>query len=201
MEKLEILRRGSEILNFVLCPHDFHFGGEHEGKSLSLVGGGPAYARGQYVRRERRIDLMFHWSLGPVTYQVGELSLAHEPYLRALGIQAGTNAYPGFFDDPLDGFRHLKTDLERFGQDFLVGDAAVFLRAATEAAARESDERRRDMARAVGDQSRRRKARELFHAGKYKEVIIELSALQYPDLMDAFERKILEVARRRAASQ
>jgi len=36
--------------------------------------------------------------------------------------------YPGFSNDPLDGFRHLRQDLEEHGQDFLAGSDAEFLR-------------------------------------------------------------------------
>ena len=40
--------------------------------------------------------------------------------MRLLGV-ADQAAYPGFSDDPLDGFRHLRSDLERFAEPFLTG--------------------------------------------------------------------------------
>ncbi len=36
--------------------------------------------------------------------------------------------YPGFSDDPLDGFRHLRDDLVEYGKDFLIGSDDDFLR-------------------------------------------------------------------------
>jgi hypothetical protein len=36
------------------------------------------------------------------------LALSHADYLRGLG---ATGAYPGYSDDPIDGFRHLALDL------------------------------------------------------------------------------------------
>jgi hypothetical protein len=35
--------------------------------------------------------------------------------------------YPGFSDDPLDGFRHLRADLEKHGSSFLTGSDADLL--------------------------------------------------------------------------
>jgi len=44
-----------------------------------------------------------------------------------LGPSAG-NRYPGFSDDPLDAFRGLLHDLERYASDFLVGSGRDFER-------------------------------------------------------------------------
>ena len=41
----------------------------------------------------------------------------------ALGVH-GENDYPGFSAAPLDGFRHLRSDIERHGQVFLTGSDA-----------------------------------------------------------------------------
>ncbi len=78
------------------------------------------------VRAPRaELELHFRSSLGMVAYRLGRLVVAHEPYLRALGVPVGTNQYPGFSDDPLDGFRHLAYDLSHFCADFCSGDASV----------------------------------------------------------------------------
>jgi hypothetical protein len=121
--------------------------------------------------------------------------------MRAAGVQSGENAYPGFADDPLDGFRHLRADLERFGDDFLTGDASILIRAASEEARRRPELRRRQMASYTGDDADRRRARELFRAKNYAEVVSVLDALKYPEFMDDFERKILEVARRKTSNR
>ena len=44
----------------------------------------------------------------------------------ALGVH-GEYGYPGFSDAPLDGFRHLRSDIERHGQVFLTGSDAELL--------------------------------------------------------------------------
>jgi hypothetical protein len=195
MEPIEVLRQGVVILDPVCAPHGFRFCNEQTGR-----GSGGLFASGEYVRGDRRFELHFRASLGLVTYHVGPLSLPHDEYLRALRVLPGECAYPGFSDDPLDGFRHLKTDLERFGQEFLAGDASVFLNAARAAAERQPEDARRNMARAVGDDRSRQRARELFRLGKYAEVVAALDGLKYAEFMDSFERKILDVARRRAGS-
>ena len=56
------------------------------------------------------------------------------------------------------------------------------------------------MASYTGDDAYCRRARELFRGKKYAEVVTVLESLKYPEFMDDFERKILEVARRKTAS-
>jgi hypothetical protein len=112
----DILREGCDILDAVLVPAGFHF--EHRDAGQSSGG---QFAWGEYLRSERRLELHFRYSLGLVAYATGELRTSHESLARALLGRSGGNAYPGFSDDPLDGFRHLRQDLERFGTVFLRG--------------------------------------------------------------------------------
>ena len=72
-----------------------------------------------------------------MTYHFGDLQVSHEGFARAV---LGQNVYPGFSDNPLDGFRHLREDLEQFG--------AVFLRGS-------EDELRSLLVRAAGEEQRR----------------------------------------------
>jgi hypothetical protein len=73
--------------------------------------------------------------LGEVVYQAtGAHEVPHEWYMRAKLGRAGGNAYPGYSNDPLDGFRHLAHDLERHCAEFLTGTDAEW-RAVAEAAA------------------------------------------------------------------
>ena len=68
-------------------------------------------------------------SLGLVRYHFGDYSVSHEDLVRGVrGTEriAGPSEYPGFSDDPLAGFRHLRADLERFGAVFLTGGAKAF---------------------------------------------------------------------------
>jgi hypothetical protein len=91
----------------------------------SGVGSGGRFASGTFVKGTRQLELHFRHTLGLVTYHLGSASMSHEDYMRAA--QAGRGRrYPGFGDDPLQGFRDLQHDLEHHGQVFLRGsDAAL----------------------------------------------------------------------------
>jgi len=199
MDQLQLLNVGAEIVAEVLGPNGFEFTGVWAQEYPSLVGRGERVARGAFVKGERRLELELFVSLQNVTYRIGALWLQHEPYMRALGASAGVNAYPGFSNDPIDGFSHLKIDLERLASEFVVGDASVFRRTAAEAAEGRPAEQRRYMASIVGDDRARLTARELFRARQYVDVVAVLEALQHPEFMDRYERRILDIAKRRIA--
>lgn len=128
----ETFRAGCGILDEVMKPQGFTF---VEGASGPSSGGN--FASGEYVKDDRRLEIHFRFSLGLVTYHMGSLSLAHESYMRALLGKNGGNQYPGFSDDPLDGFRHLSYDLSHFCGDFLGGSGEEFARCAVKAAEQE----------------------------------------------------------------
>ena len=195
MQPIDALRAGLEILDPVMRPHGFRCGVEETGH-----GSGGDFARGEYARGDRRLELHFRYSLGLVTYHVGDTSLGHEAYMRALGVPPGAAQYPGFSDGPRDGFRHLAHDLRLYGAEFLSGDAAVLRATAPVEASRRAAEWRKEAARYAGDRSKRDEARRLFRAGEYARVVALLESLQDPDLLSAAEQKALSVARRRASA-
>lgn len=58
---------------------------------------------------------------------MGELCIDHADYM-SVAAGRGQNQYPGFSDDPLDGFRHLAHDLCAYCAAFLSGPDAEFIR-------------------------------------------------------------------------
>ncbi len=118
-----LLALGREILDPVLEAAGFSFVARDSGK-----GSGGHYARADYRRGDRRLELHFRRSLGLVRYHVGSASLAHVEYVDAVAGPGAPRDYPGFSDDPRDGFRHLRADLERYGSTFLEGPDEDFLR-------------------------------------------------------------------------
>jgi hypothetical protein len=120
-----IVEEGHRILDAVLLPHGFAYRKGLHGKHHA-----GDFARGEYVRGDRRIEIHFRHSLGLVTYYLGDLQLVHADYMRALLGAQGGNRYPGFYDDPMEAFRELAFDLEHFCSDFLSGDGAEFKRCA-----------------------------------------------------------------------
>jgi hypothetical protein len=120
----ERLERGGAELAEVLGPAGFQFVETDEG-----MGSGGAYASGEFRRGDRRLELHFRSSLGLVRYHFGEESLSHQELVRgvrALERISEEGEYPGFSDDPMAGFRHLRHDLDRFGGVFLHGGAKAF---------------------------------------------------------------------------
>lgn len=122
MPPAAVLRAGAEILAPALVPHGFRFRLVVTGR-----GSGGAFAVGEYVRGDRRLEFHFRYSLGLVTYHVGSLAVPHEALMRAVVPPGERTAYPGFSADPLDGFRHLREDLARYATTFVTGsdDAAL----------------------------------------------------------------------------
>ena len=123
----QVLQDGVAILDGTMRPHGFTFVPGDSG-----IGSGGRFASGTFVRAERRLELHFRHSLGLVAYHLGPIARSHEEFMRAVG--SGAGRYPGFSDDPLQAFRDLAHDLERYGQAFLSGPDAE-LRAAFDRAA------------------------------------------------------------------
>jgi hypothetical protein len=65
-------------------------------------------------------------ALRDVVYSVGELTLAHDAYMAVVLGEEGSNQYPSFGGNPLDGFRHLCHDMECYATVFLRGPEAHF---------------------------------------------------------------------------
>src|SRR5690349_10506424 len=135
MNPRTILEDGAAVLHNVLAPHGFHFEFREE-----ALGSGGHFAWGEFVRDDRRLELHFRFSLGLVSYHIGELALEHTSYMAALGVK-GRARYPRVANDPLGAFHDLAHDLgELAASDFLAGPASV-LRAAAEAAAADAPRR------------------------------------------------------------
>lgn len=71
-------------------------------------GSGGPLARVTWRHDRQYIETHVRGALGIVKYGCGDQAFLHQEYLRWRGVQG---AYPGFSDDPLDGFRHLRDDL------------------------------------------------------------------------------------------
>ena len=91
-----------------------------------MGGLGISYASGTYRRGDRSIELQFRRILGSVVYHVGDMSLSHEAYMRAVLGLDGSNEFPHFTGDPLDGFRHLAHDLSTYCTAFMKGPPEHF---------------------------------------------------------------------------
>lgn len=190
----ESLRAGCAILNPIMTRHGFTFV-----EGLSGKGSGGNFASGQYVRDTRILELHFRYSLGLVTYHLAESTVSHLSYMRELLGNAGGNKYPGYSEEPLDGFRGLAFDLENFANDFLTGSGEVLVRASQKETEYIRAQNKLDAARWNGDGDKRAEARRLFQEGKFDDVVRKLESLTYPEFLNNSEKKILEISRRKAS--
>jgi hypothetical protein len=115
MNPAELLHAGATLLAPVLEPAGFRFTDGDQGS-----GSGGPFAVGAFRKGARELELHVRGGLGIVVYRAPNVVVAHEVLMRAAA-NGARPAYPGFSDDPLDGFRHLMQDLERFGAVFLHG--------------------------------------------------------------------------------
>jgi len=130
---LETLKAGVQILKGLMSEHRFS-----DSLTAAGRGSGGTYASAEFLRGDRRLEVHFRYSLGLVTYHVGNVSLSHEDYMWSVIGERGASHYPGFSKNPLDGFRDLRRDLEEHGAAFLAGTDADFLKCAQDAALRKN---------------------------------------------------------------
>lgn len=99
-----MMAEGNAILAEILTPADFVLGPTH-----SSPGSGGHFATARWIKGEQFIELHMRWALGIVRYGWSDEVFDH---LHIVGALAVSKSYPGFSDDPLDGFRHLAQDLK-----------------------------------------------------------------------------------------
>lgn len=111
----ELLEEGRKLLAPILEPHGFVYKAGELGK-----GSGGHFAKGAFVRSDRKVEFWFRFSLS-AGYEFRGMSCAHEDLIWAITGEEGRNKYPGYGEDPLDGFRDLADDLKNFGEAFITG--------------------------------------------------------------------------------
>jgi hypothetical protein len=126
------LAEGCALLAPVLEPHGFAYEVGEATQDASQEN-----ARGTFVRADgRRLELTVirvlktdegenvanaRSVLRNVVYRLGPLVLPHEAYMAVVLGEEGSNQYPTFGGQPLDGFRHLRHDIECYATVFLRG--------------------------------------------------------------------------------
>jgi hypothetical protein len=120
----EMMEAGNEILGRVLGPAGFLVGEIKTGE-----GSGGHFAICRWTKGSQFIELHARWALGIVNYGWGDQAFDQGHVVGALAASA---SYPGFSDDPLDGFRHLADDLAGPLSDVLGPENRHVLERATE---------------------------------------------------------------------
>ncbi|HRE56691.1 MAG TPA: hypothetical protein PLW09_02635 [Candidatus Kapabacteria bacterium] len=182
---------GVKILSTYLDPLGFHFKLEGTGQSS-----GGHFAYGQFVNGDRAIELHYRWSLGLVSYKVGNLALGHEEYINLLD-KHGQNQYPNYSDEPNDAFRCLRFDLENLLVDFTENNAILYKQKAPdkifEIERQQAIKNNANKKIYSGDQRIIDQAKAEFKNGNYLQVDKLKRQIQHPDLLTETEKKIFEL--------
>lgn len=182
---------GVKILSTYLEPLGFHFKLLGTGQSS-----GGHFAYGQFICGDREIELHYRWSLGLVSYKVGNLVLGHEDYINLLD-KHGQNKYPNFSDEPNDAFKCLKFDLENLMEDFAKKNAILFRQKALEKVfeieKQQAIKNNADKKIYSGDQRIIDQAKVEFKNGNYLQVDKLKRQIQHPALLTTTEKKIFEL--------
>jgi hypothetical protein len=132
-----MLEHGRALLASLLEPHGFSYesGPETSDETQDVARG--AFVRGDSRRLELTVVRTFVTDSGEkvenprsllrdVVYRVGELAVEHEAYMAVVLGEEGSNQYPTFGGQPLDGFRHLSHDIDCYATVFLRGPDTHF---------------------------------------------------------------------------
>jgi hypothetical protein len=186
------LEAGAKILEPALAPHGFVFAIQDVGK-----GSRGNYAWGMYTAGDRSLHLHHRWGLGIVEYHIGGLWIAHSAYLNFLGVKRQSEFASLLPESGLERYHALHSDLTRFCGDFIYGPAIDWASAATAEGRRRQARSEQQQAGGVGDNQKRKRARELFRDERYAEAISLLEPLHYPELLSHSEEEMLRIARDR----
>ena len=118
-----VLLQGAELLKPLFSSHGFTF----VEKGGSTGSGGP-FVSAEFKRGDRKFEIHYRFSLGMVTYHLASQAISHEQYMCSVLGKPGMSHYPGFSNDPLDAFRHLRDDLQSYCSEFLEGTNEAFMR-------------------------------------------------------------------------
>jgi hypothetical protein len=116
-----ILLEGAELLKPLFEQHHFIFEPLGTGNSS-----GGSFAFAAFRRADRKFEFHFRYSLGMVAYHLGPESISHEEYMCSVLGRSGLSRYPNFSHTPMEAFRALLEDLQRYGNDFLNGSDEAF---------------------------------------------------------------------------
>ncbi len=144
------------------------------------------YYSARFARPPRSVEFTHLYSLGPVTYAIGEFFVEHTCYMKALGVTA---RYPSFENDSVSGYSAWLHDLQTLRSSFFTGPEQDRQQFANDT---------RDLNYRTAQELRlKAQAWKLFFRGRYHEVVLLESHIRFPDLLSESERQLFALARKR----
>ena len=156
------------------------------------------YYSARFSRPPRLVEFTHLYSLGPIAYAIHDFSIEHTYYTKALGVTA---RYPSFEDDSISGYAAWLHDLQTVLSPFFSGPEQDFVVIAS----RYMEEQQQLYAHDIHELNYRptqeprlkAQARELFFQGRYREVVLLESQIQFPEFLSDSERQLFALARKR----
>lgn len=118
--------QGVALLLGVVGPHGFAFAESPPARAND----GLLVLSGRFERGTRVLAVTDHDGLAAAHYTLDAVTITHDAYMLAVLGRDGSNMFPSFRGDLLDGWRHLAHDLRTYAHVFLRGSDAQFARVA-----------------------------------------------------------------------
>lgn len=156
------------------------------------------YYSARFVRQPRSVELTHLYSLGPIIYAIHEFSVEHTNYTKALGV---SSHFPSFEDDSTSGYAAWLHDLRTVLSPFFSGPEQDLFAIASRCMEQQREQYAHDMRdlnyHAAQEPRLKAQARKLFFQGRYGEVVLLESQIQFPELLSPSERQLFALARKR----
>jgi len=189
LEPLAGLEKGLEILEPFLKLYDFGFKGfeniQGEGRHLTLA---------KFKNKRREFILGYRFSVGQIIYQFDNLSVGHDFYLANLGFGSKKKFERVQTEDKLLPFQHILSDFDFLVEDFFEGEC-IQLQAYSklkENTLIEYDKKARKGNNQQLYELRVQQARSEFINKNYKKTIEIYSSIDFKDVMNDLDEKIIE---------
>lgn len=193
MELLASLEKGLNILDPFLKEHDFRLK-DYE----NYTGSTGRFTFVNYKNGPKEFHLAYHFSIGHVVYQFGDLAVCHDFYLDKLGFADKTLFKDSQTDDKLLAFSHILHDFNFLIDDFFKGEC---IRLKEFSKLQDNiiagyDKKARYGYNIEFDKLRIEKARLEFRSKNFTKSIEIYKSIDYKELMNELDEKLIEYSLR-----
>jgi len=193
MELLADLEKGLEVIEPFLERYDFGYK-EYD----NFKGSRGRFTFVKYKNGPKEFHLGYHFSVGHVIYQFDKYAVSHDFYLKKLGFTNKKQFNEVQTDDKLLAFSHILHDFDFLTVDFFTGDCTRLkeISILQENIIAEYDKKARDGYNIEFDELRIQQARQEFKNKNFKKSIEIYRSIDYKELMNELDKKIIEFSLR-----